>query len=177
VTRPSGRVSVSAPEVAPEVRENRYLLDGDAFWSLTHGFVLPVPSGWVPEPRKGDVQVPVTLVRIAGSARVYVQVLRLPVDTFKDPPTQKEAAQALALAVSKTFPGSVPVASRMLGGTPGFLEVECEGGRDRVAAYRAEALGRTYTILLSADPATYAASRKEVLGALRGMQFSAPGQL
>ena len=176
VSRPTGRVRASAPEVEPEVRENRYLLDGDAFESLTHGFVLPIPSGWVPEPRKGDVQVPVSLVRLSGSARVFVQVLRLPVDTFKEPPTQKEAAQALALAVSRTFPGSVPVASRMLAGTPAFLEVECEGGGNRVAAYRAEVLGRTYTLLLSADPASYAASRKEFLGALRGMEFKTPGQ-
>jgi len=64
----------------------------------------------------------------------------------------------------------------MLAGTPAFLEVECEGGGNRVAAYRAEVLGRTYTLLLSADPASYAASRKEFLGALRGMEFKTPGQ-
>lgn len=175
VTRSPGKTAEAAVE--PEIKENRYLLEADAFRSITHGFVLPIPSGWVPEPKKDDVRFPVVLVRMAGNGRVVLNVLRLPRDTSDAPPTEKEIARDLAEAASEAVPGAEPVASRTLPGKPSFTEVELVSGAQRISILRAEALGRTYTFLLKARAADYPAARKEFLGALRRMQFGAPGQL
>ena len=176
VTRPAGGTGAAAQAVEPEIKENRYLVEQDAFRSVTHGFLLPVPSGWVPQPRKGDVRMPVVLVRLAGAAQVLVQVVRLPRDTSQAPPTDKEIARNLAEQVAKALPGLEPVASRTLPGQAPFVEVEFAGLSERVSAFQGEALGRTYTVILRADAASYPAARKELTAALRGMKFGPPGQ-
>lgn len=169
--RPQSRV----PE--PEVKENRYLLESDGFRSITHGFFLPVPGGWVPEPNKGEVRMPVSLVRVQGNAKVVVVVLRLPRDTAEAPPAEKERVAAMAEQLRASFPGAETVAARTIPGPVPFLEVEASAGRRRISAYEGESLGRTYTFVLAADEGCYAAARKELVGALRRMTFTKPGTL
>lgn len=176
VSRPAGggpTAAVQAPE--PEIKENRYLLEADGFRSITHGFFLPTPQGWVPEPNKGEVRMPVSLERLQGNAKAVLLVVRLPRDTSEAPPTEKELAADLAEQLASNFPGAEAVASRTLPGPVPFLEVEAAAGRKRVSAYRAEALGRTYTFLLASDASCYAAARKELVAALRRMTFAKPG--
>lgn len=176
VARPDGGPTAAAQAPEPEIKENRYLLEADGFRSITHGFFLPVPTGWVPEPRKGEVRIPVSLERMEGNAKAVLMVVRLPRDTSEAPPTEKERAADLAETLASNFPGAEPVAARTLPGPVPFFEVEATVGKKRVSVYEGESLGRTYTFLLASDASCYAAARKELVGALRRMTFTQPGQ-
>ncbi|MBI3924078.1 MAG: hypothetical protein HY319_00920 [Armatimonadetes bacterium] len=147
----------------------------DGFTSLVHGFTIPLPTEWGIDRDQISPMLPLMLVRATGQARAAFHVIKLPKDVNAAAPSPEAVVREMESELGPTLRVFRVTGTRPLKlGSERFLEVMADGHPLKFSVFRGEVLGRTYTVLLAADPGSYSQARTELVASLQKMKFKEP---